>query len=79
MTVRDELLLVLSVPRAILIVLMPLPSSVRVLLIIVAPASELESRGGIAGRARELFEKNSGEAGLSSTRGPLGKVDGSSV
>src|SRR5690242_5519664 len=49
----------LKVPRANVTVLMP-PSSPRVLLNILAAASELENRAGRCGRAR-LDEKNSGD------------------
>ena len=75
---HGELLFELSVPRAILTVLTPLPFSTRALLIILAPASELENRAGRGGRARGLLEKNSGDFGESSARGPFQKLNGSS-
>lgn len=57
-------LLVANAPLAIVIVLMLVASS-RVLLNIVAPASEPEKRGGKKGRGWcNEFEKNSGDAGV---------------
>ena len=72
-------LLVANAPRAIVTVLTLVASS-RVLLSMVAPASELENRGGKRGRGwcREL-EKNRGDGGVPVlTDGPE-KLNGSKI